>query len=346
MKENSSLQKSQLRLIIAIPFITTLLVLGFGLLIIYLNKKQLLAPNSMPNALKVHQTLGDIVTATIIAAIGALITGIILAYALTRPVREFTASTKKILQGDFTPKISYRSTTEFSQLADAFNQMIFSLNNFFMRSPSGGMITFDKNEKFFSLSSDAEMLLGCTSAELTGKRLNESFLGQDENSDVRNAIVSSLENKKPLNKKELHLRNMQGELLTVLLSSSLIDDENFPALGLTVKLEDLTDIRHVQEQMRRIDRLAALNSFAAGVAHNVRNPLCSIRGFAQLINERASQHPELKEYTSLIIKDVDRINTVIEQLVHNLQPGTPEWDYHKVDDVVKETLYQARDDIK
>ncbi|MEW6203256.1 MAG: HAMP domain-containing protein [bacterium] len=346
MKENSALQKSQLRLIIAIPFITTLLVLGFGLLIIYLNQKQLLAPNSMPNTLKVHQALGDIVTATIIAAIGALITGIILAYALTRPIREFTASTKKILQGDFTSKITYRSTTEFSQLADSFNQMILSLNNFFKRSPSGGMITFDKNKNILSLSIDAEILLGCTSAELTGKHINESFLGKDENSDFRNAIVSSLENQNAMHQKELHIRNMQGELLTVSLSSSLIDDENFPELGLTVKLEDLTDIRRVQEQMRRIDRIAAFNSFAAGVAHNVRNPLCSIRGFAQLINERAAQHPELKEYTSLIIKDVDRINTVIEHLIHDLRPGTPDWDYHKVDDVVKETLYQAREDIK
>jgi len=344
--ENAAILKNQLRLIIAIPFITTLFVLGFGLLIIYLNQKFLLAPHSAPNALKVHQTLGDIVIATIITALGAMIAGIIIAYAVTRPVREFASSTKKIIHGDFTGEIHPGSATEFTQLADAFNQMILSLNSFFMHGLTGGMITIDKDGKICSLSSDAEMLLACSTSDLAGKHIDEVFIGQGENIDFRDAVISSLEQQHPFRQKELRVRNNQGELLTFSVSSSLMNDENFPVLGLTVKLEDLTDLKRVQEQMRRIDRLATLNSLAAGVAHNVRNPLCSIRGFAQLINERAAQHPEWQEYTNLIIKDVDRINGVIEQLIQNLRPGTPDWDYHKVDEVVKETLFHARNEEK
>jgi two-component system nitrogen regulation sensor histidine kinase GlnL len=80
-------------------------------------------------------------------------------------------------------------------------------------------------------------------------------------------------------------------------------------------LRDLSRVRELEEQLRRSDRLAALGVLAAGVAHEVRNPLAGVRAAAQLLEREPIFPAGLREFTGVIIREVDRLNRLVDDLL-------------------------------
>jgi len=104
---------------------------------------------------------------------------------------------------------------------------------------------------------------------------------------------------------------------------SLIRDAGGEARGVVLALRDQTRIRDLEERLSRSDRLAAFGTVAAGVAHEIRNPLAGLRGAAQLLEGESDFPPAFKEYTSVIIKEVDRLAGIVEILLSFASPRAP-----------------------
>jgi two-component system sensor histidine kinase HydH len=83
-------------------------------------------------------------------------------------------------------------------------------------------------------------------------------------------------------------------------------------------------LERTREQVRRAEKLAAIGKLAAGVAHEIRNPLGSIRGFAQFLSHVMKDHPEEREYADVMVREVDRINRVVSDLLTYARPLVPE----------------------
>ena len=83
---------------------------------------------------------------------------------------------------------------------------------------------------------------------------------------------------------------------------------------------ELSAKRALEAQVQRAERLAAVGEMAAGLAHEVRNPLMSIRGFAQLLQEDAVNKSQ-KEYLEIIVRETERMNSLIDQLLYYARPG-------------------------
>ena len=84
--------------------------------------------------------------------------------------------------------------------------------------------------------------------------------------------------------------------------------------------EGLEARRRIEEQMQRTDRLAALGEIAAGVAHEIRNPMTSIKGFVQLIETGLEEGDSRRNYTNIIVKEVDRLNKMVGELLYYARP--------------------------
>ncbi|MBI5875724.1 MAG: PAS domain-containing sensor histidine kinase, partial [Deltaproteobacteria bacterium] len=103
------------------------------------------------------------------------------------------------------------------------------------------------------------------------------------------------------------------------VTTSTVLDANGEIIGAVALLRDLSSIKSITEESIRKDRLAFLGTFAAGVAHAVKNPLGGIRGAAQLLSRKVKE-TGLIEYTDIIIREVDRLNRILEEVLDFANP--------------------------
>lgn len=88
------------------------------------------------------------------------------------------------------------------------------------------------------------------------------------------------------------------------------------------KLKSQADqILEIEEQLRRADRLSALGQLSAGMAHEIRNPLGSIRGTAEILQEGIDPADRRYEFTCILIKEVDRLNKVVQNFLDFARPS-------------------------
>jgi two-component system sensor histidine kinase HydH len=117
---------------------------------------------------------------------------------------------------------------------------------------------------------------------------------------------------------EHHLKS--GEKLPLAISVTPIVETDGSCAGAVIILRDLREIKQLQEKVRRTEKLAAIGKLAAGVAHEIRNPLSSIKGFAQFLKEFLENHPNERKYADIMVKEVDRINRVVTDLIIFARP--------------------------
>jgi len=86
------------------------------------------------------------------------------------------------------------------------------------------------------------------------------------------------------------------------------------------KIRDLTEVQHLKKEIERSQRLVSLGRLAAGIAHEIRNPLSSIKGFATYFRDRYRENPEDQATATIMIHEVDRLNRVISQLLEFARP--------------------------
>ncbi len=90
--------------------------------------------------------------------------------------------------------------------------------------------------------------------------------------------------------------------------------------GAVLILRDLTQVRTLEEAVRRADRLSMVGTMAAGLAHEIKNPLGGIKGAAQLLQMELDEDSDLEEYTQLMIRETERVNRIIEELLDLSRP--------------------------
>jgi two-component system nitrogen regulation sensor histidine kinase GlnL len=111
------------------------------------------------------------------------------------------------------------------------------------------------------------------------------------------------------------LTRADGAHVSVSTVASLVSNPQGESRGVVLVLRDLSRVKELEEQVRRSDRLAAVGVLAAGVAHEVRNPLVGVRAAAQLMEGEPGFPPSLKEFTAIIIREVDRLNRLVGDLL-------------------------------
>ncbi|MEK7243520.1 MAG: ATP-binding protein, partial [Thermodesulfobacteriota bacterium] len=114
----------------------------------------------------------------------------------------------------------------------------------------------------------------------------------------------------------------EGRTIPLQIIATTLCEENGAFVGHVLLFRDMTEIRRLEEEVARSRRLASLGSLAAGVAHEIRNPLSSIKGFATWFRERYRDNPEDRETAEVMIREVDRLNRVITQLLEFARPLT------------------------
>jgi two-component system sensor histidine kinase HydH len=103
-------------------------------------------------------------------------------------------------------------------------------------------------------------------------------------------------------------------------------------------LRDMGEVKGLQAEVRRSERLAALGRLVAGMAHEIRNPLNSISGYSQHLKGKFGTDTPEGKALDIIIREVDRLNRVITELLDFSRPREPELESLDLGDIVRSTL--------
>ncbi|HXG52096.1 MAG TPA: ATP-binding protein [candidate division Zixibacteria bacterium] len=129
-----------------------------------------------------------------------------------------------------------------------------------------------------------------------------------------------------------------GRKVAVAATASPLQDNHGSFLGSILLLRDVTHRKELEEDLKRADRMAAMGMFAAGLAHEIRNPLGGIKGAAQLLRRAVERDPALREYTEIMIREVDRVDKLIDQLLDLSRPAAVDLAPLNIHEVLEEVL--------
>jgi PAS domain S-box-containing protein len=197
------------------------------------------------------------------------------------------------------------NTRLYTELLDAteFSQSV-------LRALKSGVVVMDLSGRVIRANSATEEIIGAREIHLLGHQMSEFPELLELNQVIQNTLVTGV----PEDRYEVLIKN-RGSVVPLGLTTSLLTDHTGKVIGVVANFRNLAQIRKLEEQLRRSQHLAALGQIAAGVAHEIRNPLNSIRGFAQLLQELVGKGGQQEEYAQIILEEVDRMNRIVQDLL-------------------------------
>jgi two-component system sensor histidine kinase HydH len=120
--------------------------------------------------------------------------------------------------------------------------------------------------------------------------------------------------------REIACQRADGVRIPLEITATAIEADDRSHQAYAVLFRDLSEIQRLKEEVARSQRLASIGRLAAGVAHEIRNPLSSIKGFATYFKQRYKDVPEDQKTATIMIEEVERLNRVIGELLEFARP--------------------------
>lgn len=197
-----------------------------------------------------------------------------------------------------------------------------------LESMPNGLLTVDRSLCVATFNPTALEILGRTREEIEGKPIDGLLPLENEVRQVLSDSESILE-------KEVRISHEARNKTFLFLSvSPLKEPDSKVARGAVIILRDVTMIRDLEQKVIMNEKFAALGRLSAGVAHEIRNPLNSIKGFIQYFQKKLDLDEEDYKYTDLMLSEVDRLNRVISKLLAYSKPREPRMSVRSLDEIV------------
>jgi len=177
-----------------------------------------------------------------------------------------------------------------------------------------GLAAISVQGNIISFNRTAESILGHPSLDVLGKKAEEFI------PPPCMELIQNLGTGEKFVEKETDCPVKDGKIIPLEVIATTLEEEDGEFLGYMILFRDITEIQHLKKEMAKSQRLAAVGNLAAGVAHEIRNPLSSIKGFATFFKERYGGNPEEEKIAAIMIQEVERLNRVIGQLLEFARP--------------------------
>ncbi len=156
--------------------------------------------------------------------------------------------------------------------------------------------------------------------EMRALGIDDVIIGDASESPIEPGVFRLFESRLPLTHHDAYLKRRDGMHVPIRLNASALSGEDGEVQGAIVEFMDMSEIKRMEEEIRYLDRLAALGRFTSAVAHEIRNPLTGIAAGIQYINRSQGLSAEHRENISFILNEVDRLNRIITDLFKVAKP--------------------------
>lgn len=200
------------------------------------------------------------------------------------------------------------------------------------------IFTLDLDGRFTSVNRSVEVSIGHPRAALLGRRFTEILDGEQR--EVAEGIFRAAIGGRPV-RSELSYRDAEGSPRTgSIVATPVLEGDRIS--GVLAVVRDVTEERHLAQQLLQREKLAAVGQLVSGVAHELNNPLAGIMAFAQLLEGWPESSPEQRDAVETIHREAKRAARIVSNLLLFARQRTPEREYTDLNQVMRDTLELRR----
>ncbi len=191
-----------------------------------------------------------------------------------------------------------------------------ALQEHILRNVGSGILTTDMSGRITSWNPAAEQITGYSHEEIRNRLQDvfgtsiKGFFGHTDMMKERPYRIHG------------EIVRKEGTIVQLGMTASLLKDEQEVLRGIILIFQDITKMTEMEEQVRRQERLATVGSLAAGIAHEIRNPLGSISGSIQVLQGELDLQGDNKHLMDIVLRETDRLNMIISEFLEYARPQT------------------------
>lgn len=202
-----------------------------------------------------------------------------------------------------------------------------------------GLLTLDQSMQITDVNRAAEQILGYNREEILAKPL-ENLIDTKQNNKkcFFQDLVDEVDNSMGF-LSEIAMRKKSGELFPSEVCFSVITNSNGEVIGLSCIFRDITTKKVLEQDLARMDKLASLGEMAAGVAHEIKNPLAGISGAMQILGRSFEDDDTSRMIFDEVLSQVKRLDNFVNELLQFAKPGQSCFDALQLDRIIEKVLF-------
>ena len=196
---------------------------------------------------------------------------------------------------------------------------------------SSGLVALDEHSKIIVFNKGAERIFNIDSRDAIRKDI----------SDIIPHIMPYLKVHSPHKFSQLSYKGKEDQQIDLLLNISPLKEYDGSNKGKILVFQDTTRIREMEQEVKRMEDMAMLGELAAGIAHEIRNPLASISGSIQVLNDSLSQEEAHinRRLIEIVLREVSRLDHLVNDFLQFARPQRIEIEKFELNQLIMDTLY-------
>src|SRR5215470_19649844 len=214
-----------------------------------------------------------------------------------------------------------------------------AFNDRIIESMRSGLVTTDLLGNIITFNRAAEEITGYKAQDVRGQNISKIFGDIEKQIEVG---LESIRTRTRLPRFDIGCKTADGREIHLGFSVAPLVDESDNSRGYVLTFQDLTEVMELEREVRRQERLAALGKMAAGLAHEIRNPLASMRGSVQVLASELSFSPDQSQLMQIVLRESDRLNRIVSDFLTYARPPKIERTVIELSSLLSETIALLR----
>ncbi len=215
--------------------------------------------------------------------------------------------------------------------------------NSILESMHSGVVAIDLEGKVTTINKAGLEILGIERDKVLKRSCEEVMASANGSGSLLNIAVN---NKLNLISRKREVVGPGNKKIWVESSVSLLKENDGSVIGAVEVFKDLSEIKMLENRLEEADNLASIGEMTASIAHEIRNPLNGIKGFASLLDGGFNHKDPRKRFVNHIVKGVDNLNNMVTDLLMLAKPIKPDVKVHDVMEIMDEVISIAREDLR
>lgn len=208
-----------------------------------------------------------------------------------------------------------------------------------LQSMINGVLTVDTKGRIVTYNAMAEKITGRKTSEVLGQSCEELW---GKKGEITKVVASTLKERCYVNF-ESSIASPERGLVPVSFSSTILRDHQGKKIGALLTIQDLTEVKELEGKVRRADKLSALATMAAGMAHEIKNPLSSMKVLSQLLPRKFDDEAYRKKLQEILPREINRIDRIVESLLGFARATAPSFEKMDINEILEDNLKYFKD---